>query len=61
VVGGLALHVLAVTQFGWIGAGCTLLALAVLALSIRFGERPAAQGAAGGRYDADCADSKGGD
>jgi DHA1 family inner membrane transport protein len=38
-LGGLALHAVAVTQLGWIGAACALLALVLFALSVRLSER----------------------
>jgi DHA1 family inner membrane transport protein len=38
-LGGLALRSVAVTQLGWIGAVCALLALVLFALSVRFSER----------------------
>ncbi len=38
-IGGLALHSIAVTQLGWIGAACALLALALFAVSLRLSER----------------------
>jgi DHA1 family inner membrane transport protein len=38
-LGGLALHSVAVTQLGWIGAICALLALAFFAVSLRLSER----------------------
>jgi DHA1 family inner membrane transport protein len=38
-LGGLALRALAVTQLGWIGAACALLALVFFALSVRLNKR----------------------
>ncbi|GHO51086.1 hypothetical protein KSX_92490 [Ktedonospora formicarum] len=34
-MGGLVLHAIAVTQLGWIGEGCTLLAILLLFISLR--------------------------
>jgi predicted MFS family arabinose efflux permease len=38
-LGGLALRTVAVTQLGWMGAVCVLLALVLFALSVRLSER----------------------
>jgi MFS transporter, DHA1 family, inner membrane transport protein len=38
-LGGLALRTVAVTQLGWIGAGCVLLALVLFGFSVRRSER----------------------
>lgn len=40
-LGGLALRTVAVTQLGWIGAFCALLALALFTLSVRLSGRRA--------------------
>jgi MFS transporter, DHA1 family, inner membrane transport protein len=42
-LGGLALRVVAITQLGWLGAACILLALALFAVSVRLSGRPGEQ------------------
>ena len=40
-LGGVALHTVAVTQLGWMGTGCALLALVMFLFSIRLSKRKA--------------------